>query len=98
MNSPQAKDRLAALCAPLRALVDAELAAGNRIDRLEAGFGYDEAILVMLAEPFRTTISKMSDDLEYREFGSAHFWKAHYAHLPTAQIVACGFGAGDDAN
>jgi hypothetical protein len=86
------EDRLAALCAPLRALLDAELAAGNRIDRMEAEFGMEGAILVLLAEPFRTKIAKPSSDLDYREFGNSHFWKAHYAHLPTAQIVACGFG------
>jgi hypothetical protein len=95
MNSPQGDDRLAALCAPLRTLVDAELAAGNRIDRMEGECGYDGAILVLLAEPFRTKISEPSDDLEFREFESSSFWKAHYAHLPTAQIVACGFGRGD---
>jgi hypothetical protein len=93
MKSTHGEDRIATLCAPLRALIDAELAAGNKIDRMEAEFGYDGAILVLLAEPFHTQISKPSADLEYREFGSSHFWKAHYAHLPTAQIVACGFGS-----
>ncbi|HEY2148112.1 MAG TPA: hypothetical protein VGH32_09255 [Pirellulales bacterium] len=95
MNSPQRDDRLAALCPALRILVDAELAAGNRIDRMEGECGYHGAILVLLAEPFRTKISEPSDDLEFREFESSSFWKAHYAHLPTAQIVACGFGRGD---
>ncbi|HKD37889.1 MAG TPA: hypothetical protein VKB78_13850 [Pirellulales bacterium] len=95
MSSTNGGDRLAALCAPLRALVDAELAAGNRIDRMEGEFGDEGAILVLLAEPFHTNIVKPSADLEYREFGCSHFWKAHYAHLPTAQIVACGFGRRD---
>jgi hypothetical protein len=95
MNSTHVEDRLAALCGPLRALVDAELAAGNKIDRLEREVGYDGAILVLLGEPFHTQIAKPSPDLEYREFGSPHFWKAHYAHLPTAQIVACEFGCSE---
>jgi hypothetical protein len=79
------------LCPELRLLLDAELAAGNRVAETGAGWPNPSSILVMLAHPFRCTPSSLPPGVEYLEVNDTHWWKAEYHHLPTGHLLACRF-------
>jgi hypothetical protein len=83
--------RLADLCAPLRLIVEAELAAGNRILRIEDGTK-SHPTLVILADPFQPQIKSTDSEVTHREINIRGIWKAHFIHVPSGHVVACGFG------
>lgn len=80
------------LCPPLRLFLDAELAAGNRIVRLEGGWSDQSELVVLLAEPFRTRFKAVDADVLFREVSIPGMWKAQFMHIPSRQVLACGFG------
>ena len=83
-------DGLASLCAELRTILAAELEAGNRIVRI-SGVPNDWPLVVVLSDPFRCSHEPLPIALRYREINNRALWKAHFAHLDNAQILACGF-------
>lgn len=82
------------LCPQLRLLLDAELAAGNRV--VDAGPGLRDwnAVLVRLAEPFQTPRASAPVGLVYRQINDPHWWLAEYEHLESGHLLACGFRGG----
>ena len=84
-------DLLARLCPELRILLDAELAAGNRVVETFGGWPVAGAVFVMLAEPFRKRSVTLPADVVFREINDPHWWKAEYDHEPTHHVLACRF-------
>jgi hypothetical protein len=82
MSSSQSGDPLSFLFPALRRFVDAELAAGNRIERLDIA-----SLFILLAKPFFTAIEDA--EVDYSEIKGRGFSFAHYVHCASAQIVAC---------
>jgi hypothetical protein len=81
----------ARLCPELRALLDAELAAGNKVAECGIGVNGSTAPLVLLASPFRARPDALPVGVEYREVNDPHWWKAEYFHTPTKHCLACRF-------
>ena len=80
---------IAALHPDLRAILDAELAAGNEV--VESGGGWPDAdsIFIRLRDPFRTTPSPLPDGVVYTEPNDPHWWKADYSSRSPRHILAC---------
>jgi hypothetical protein len=84
------REELKNLRPELLQVLESELLAGNQIERVDALSRVTGAIFVLLALPFHSTPER--PPLRYARLEDRKRWKAHYVHLPTAQIVACGFG------
>jgi hypothetical protein len=78
---------LAELCAELRALLDAELAAGNKVD--ETSRDYPLAVNVWLRGPFRVTLRKLPAHVSFRKVNDPHYWLAEYECSAHKQLLAC---------
>ena len=76
------------LCPELRALVAAELAAGNAVIECRPGLYGPEALLVLLDGPFRCAPATPPSGVEFREINDPHWWKAEYFHVATKDAVA----------
>ncbi|HEV2968988.1 MAG TPA: hypothetical protein VGY55_03295 [Pirellulales bacterium] len=82
---------LDALCPELRQLFNAELAAGNHAVETRGGWPTAGALFVLLGDPFHGD-SAMADSALFYTETTPRTWKAHYCHLESKQILACGFG------
>lgn len=74
------------LCPKLRAIVDTEVAAGNRIVETWTDWGTG----VLLAQPFLQE-HPTDDSIQFRVEGDPHYWKDEYACDALKQLVACRF-------
>lgn len=75
----------------LNAVLHAELAAGNRVAEDGPGWGSMKR-LVILQEPFHTTLQLLPGSLSYREVNDPHYWKAEIVDRATMELLACRFG------
>jgi hypothetical protein len=74
---------------PLQAILEAELARGNRI--AEVGDWPPHCrLLIVLAQPFHA-IYPLAKGMEFREIGDPHYWKAEYTLA--GECLACRFQA-----
>jgi len=81
---------ITALRADLRAILDAELAAGNEVAESGGGWPDRDSIFIRLRDPFRTNPSPLPADLVYTEPNDPHWWKADYSsRTPPRHILAC---------
>jgi hypothetical protein len=69
------QDALAALCPEFRAILDAELAAGNTIAAASRGVGKPSAVHVSLRRPFLTRQPSLPPGVSYPETNDPHRWK-----------------------
>lgn len=73
----------------LRAILDAELAAGNRVKEEGRGWPDEDSVFVRLAEPFRTR-PVLPEGVVYSEPRDPHWWFADYTTTsPPRQTLAC---------
>lgn len=79
----------AALAAPLRDILRAELARGNRIAEI-ADWPPVCELLVILERPFRKRYA-LTAGLDYADIDDPHYWKAEYRHDGGRHCLACGF-------
>jgi hypothetical protein len=79
------------LCPELRQVFDAEIAAGNHTIETRDGWPNKGALFVMLGDPFHGNFAGADSALFYTET-TPRGWKAHFCHLESKQILACGFG------
>jgi hypothetical protein len=79
-------DAIAQLCPELRAILDAELAAGNSIAEVAEAWGLG----VLLVLPFRLTHA-VSDRITFRPVNDPHYWLAEYNCAEPKQFIACRF-------
>ena len=91
MKKPNGESTVAHLCAELRALLEAELAAGNAIAGAGRGLHGKGSVLVLLREPFRVRPASLPAGVERHEINDPRWWKSEYFHAPTKQCLACCF-------
>ena len=81
---------LARLHPALRAILDAELAAGNQVAETGGGWPDRDSVFVRLREPFRTKPSPLPAGVVYTEPNDPHWWKADYGTVASPRhILAC---------
>jgi hypothetical protein len=85
------QNHLDALCPELRQVFNAELAAGNHTIETRGGWPTAGSLFVLLCDPFHGDATAADSALFYTET-TPRTWKAHYCHLESKQILACGFG------
>jgi hypothetical protein len=77
------------LAAPLQAILDAELSAGNEV--VEASSWPPKCeLIVILRHPFRRAHAT-SEDVEFAEINDPHYWKAEYRYNGGMHTLACRF-------
>lgn len=81
---------LAALAAPLRAILEAELARGNVIDEVSDWPPHCELIII-LRRPFAMAYPTEAG-VEFTAIEDRHYWKSEYNLDGGRQTLACGFG------
>ena len=80
----------AALAAPLRVILDAELARGNAIDEVADWPPHCE-LLIILRRPFATAYP-LAPGMTFTAIEDRHYWKSEYNLEDGRQTLACGFG------
>jgi hypothetical protein len=80
----------ATLAAPLRAILEAELAQGNVIDEV-ADWPPRCELLVILRRPFAAAYPT-GPDVKFTAIEDRHYWKSEYNLDGGRQTLACGFG------
>ena len=76
----------------LKEILDAELESGNMIIEAWCGDWPKGVSVISLKEPFKTTIQKNLDAIEFRNINNPHYWKAEYDDKINKQMLICGFG------
>jgi hypothetical protein len=84
-------EKLPPLCAELRPLLDAELAAGNRVAYHHVNVGPD-ALAVMLKKPFSCKPAALPAGVTYTDVNDPHWWLAEYRCAQHCHLLACQFG------
>lgn len=74
---------------PLQTILDAELAAGNRIVEVTAWPPKCE-LLVILARNFLTK-STLAADVSLHQIDDSHYWRAELRYKGGVQVLACRF-------
>ena len=80
---------LAALHPALRAILEAELAAGNEIAETGGGWPDPDSVFVRLRHEFRTRHEPLPAGLTYTEPNDPHWWKADYSSQSPRHVLAC---------
>lgn len=80
---------IAALHPALRAILEAELAAGNEIAETGGGWPDADSVFVRLRDPFRTRPTALPAGIVYTEPNDPHWWKADYTSQSPRHILAC---------
>jgi hypothetical protein len=86
-----ARDRpaLAKLHPQLRAILEAELAAGNEVAETGGGWPDADSVFVRLRDPFRTKPLPLPAGIVYTEPNDPHWWKADYTSSAPRHTLAC---------
>lgn len=73
----------------LRALLQAELAAGNEIAESAAGWPEPDGLFVRLKHPFRVAHAGLPAGIRYARIDDPHWWEAEYSTESPRHILAC---------
>jgi len=87
--SRRADEARAELHPALRAVLDAELAAGNEVAEQSADWPEPGSVFVRMREPFRARIEPVPDGVVFSELDDPHWWKAEYATGRPRHVIAC---------
>jgi RimJ/RimL family protein N-acetyltransferase len=79
---------LARLHPALRAILEAELAAGNEVAETGGGWPDADSVFVRLRDPFRTTLDPLPAGVIYTEPNDPHWWRADYSSVSPRHILA----------
>lgn len=79
---------LARLHPALRAILDAELAAGNEVAETGGGWPDADSVFVRLRDPFRTRPDPLPAGVVYTEPNDPHWWRADYSSVSPRHILA----------
>jgi RimJ/RimL family protein N-acetyltransferase len=85
LNTPA----LAALHPALRAILQAEISAGNEIAETGRAWPDADSVFVRLRQPFRTRPSPLPAGVQYTELNDPHWWKAEFSTRSPRHILAC---------
>lgn len=89
MKPANKEEILRRLCPELRALLDAELGAGNSIAETGPGLHGKDSVLVLLAGPFRAAPATPPPGVQHRVLNDPHWWQAEYVHAASGHCLAC---------
>lgn len=78
---------LAALHPTLRAVLDAELVAGNTIRDTGRGWPDPDSVVITMREKFRALPSPLPPGLEYGESDDPHWWRAEVRLVSPRQML-----------
>jgi hypothetical protein len=81
--------RLERLCPKLRAIVDAELNAGNVIDQIIEDWPRGGSLAVVLQDGFHGVYMLDDSALAYFEVPERTPWSGQYMHAKARQLIAC---------
>lgn len=81
--------RMPTMAAPLQAILEAELEAGNEVEEVSSWLPKC-SLLVILRRPFREA-HPQSFDVQFVEVNDPHYWKAEYRYRGGSQVLACRF-------
>lgn len=79
--------RIGQLCPELRTILDAELAAGNKVQTTLVAWG----MIVMLEQHFRVPHLIEGTRVSFLDVNDPHYWKSQYSVKELDQHVACKF-------
>ena len=72
-------------------MLDAELAAGNRVADRGPSPHHPQGVLVLLAADFKNRPRVRPAGVDYVEINDPHWWKAEYVHRPSGHVLAARF-------
>ena len=78
------------LVAPLKKILDAELARGNTVQEV-SDWPPKCQLIVILKRPFHRPY-ELEPHVEFRELNDPHYWKSEYSYRGGTQVLACSFG------
>lgn len=73
----------------LRAVLDAELSAGNFIAEVRDGGPISGTVIVILARPFLTPLRPATANLRFRQVNLPGWWSAEYTAAIPPHTLAC---------
>ena len=76
---------LTMLCPELRAVVDAELAAGNQIAESSTGWPQDASVFIRLSRAVTTAVPV---GVDRRDVNDPHYWQAELYHHRSGDLLA----------
>jgi hypothetical protein len=83
------RSAVAMLPAPLRPLLEGELAAGNAVMETRRGWPDAESVFVRLRQVFRAKPTVLPKGVTYSEPNDPHWWRAEYTTTAPRHILAC---------
>jgi hypothetical protein len=87
---PTISDVTSANFAPeLRAILEAEIAAGNSISEVRTGSPVHDAVVVVLENPFLTPLRAASANVRFRQVNLPGWWRAEYTAAQPPHTLAC---------
>ena len=84
-------EHIEALSPEMKAILQAELDAGNEICETYKGWKWEDSICVFLKYSFKTSVKTDLLGIVYNETNDPHYWKAEYFEEKTHQMIACNF-------
>jgi hypothetical protein len=87
------QSHISALHPSLQPLLAKELSVGNAVVETTMDWPQQGSIFIMLAFPFKASVSELPDQVIYRELNDPHYWKAEYLHSEVKHVLACRFAA-----
>jgi RimJ/RimL family protein N-acetyltransferase len=79
---------LAALHPSLRAILKAELTAGNEVVEISRGWPDTDSVFVRLRHPFRMRPAALPAGVDYAEPDDPHWWRADYSSRAPRHLLA----------
>lgn len=84
----RSRSALAVLHPSLRAILEAELAAGNEVAETSTGWPDPDSVFVRLRNAFRSRATPLPEGVEYQELNDPHWWKAEYRASKPRHVLA----------
>lgn len=85
-------ERVNQLCAELKPLLEAELAAGNSVVDTWAGWPRRDSLYIQLGSPFKAQPEILPPSVRFVAVDDPHYWKSELVCDRTHHAIACGFG------
>lgn len=83
----RARSALDVLHPSLRAILEAELAAGNEVVETSTGWPDPDSVFVRLRHPFRARPAALPEGVGYHESNDPHWWKAEYSSSAPRHVL-----------
>ena len=84
-------DAVERVTGPLRDVIKAEIAFGNRIVEVWENWP-PESLAIMLGDPFKQKPKSLPSSIVYRDLNDTHYWKSEYYDSENKLLLACQFG------